>query len=334
MKTIVTFIAGALLASGLMYFVVGRNNSQPAETAQQQQVQPPPPVTMPQATEVGSNPAGTPTPEPEPEPVAKSKPSPMPAARPATSASAAKKGSASSPPAKQQPASPQTPAPHQQEPQQTAQNTPPPSNPNGGPMIPYDPLRSSLPAPPEDKRPEPPKRVPKTVTIPAGTLLTVRVDQTLSTQHNKAGDSFPATLDQPVVVDGLVIAERGSKVEGRVVEADPGGRVSGLSQIQLELIRLNTSDGQRVKVTTESFTKQGEKETKKDVAKVGAAAGIGAAIGAIAGGGKGAAIGAAIGGAAGTGGVMATRGAAAQLPAETRVSFRLREPITITERLP
>jgi len=208
------------------------------------------------------------------------------------------------------------------------------SNPNGGPMVPFDPVHSSsLPPPPEDKKPEPPKRVPKTLTIPAGTLLTVRVDQTLTTAKNKAGDSFPATLDQPLVVDGMVIAERGAKVEGRVVDSDTGGRVSGLSQLQLELIRLNTSDGQKVRVATESFVKQGEKETKKDIAKVGAAAGIGAAIGAIAGGGRGAAIGAAVGGAAGTGGVMATRGSAAQLPAETRVSFRLKEPITITERL-
>ena len=74
-------------------------------------------------------------------------------------------------------------------------------------------------------------------------------------------------------------------------------------------------------------------QKKKDAAKVGAAAGIGAAIGAIAGGGKGAGIGAVIGGAAGTGGVMATRGGPAQIPAETRMSFRLRDPITLTERI-
>ena len=101
----------------------------------------------------------------------------------------------------------------------------------------------------------------------------------------------------------------------------------------LELVRLTTADGQRVKLTTESFSKEGERSTKKDAAKIGAAAGIGAAIGAIAGGGKGAAIGAGIGGAAGAGGVMATRGEAAEVKAETRLSFRLREPITITEKL-
>ena len=183
----------------------------------------------------------------------------------------------------------------------------------------------------EERKPAPPQ--PKTVTIPAGTLLSVRVDEALSSSRNQTGDSFRATLDQPLVIDGFVIAERGARIEGRVSEVDPGGRVKGLSRMAVELVRLTTADGQRVRLQTEGFTKQGEKETKKDIAKIGAAAGIGAAIGAIAGGGKGAAIGAAAGGAAGAGGVMATRGAAAELPAETRLSFRLREPITITEKL-
>jgi len=172
------------------------------------------------------------------------------------------------------------------------------------------------------------------VTIPAGTTLTVRVDQALSTEKTKAGDTFRASLDQSLVVDGLVIAEKGSRVEGKVTESDPGGRVKGVSQLGLELVRLSTSDGQNVRLQTESFSKQGEKQVKKDAAKVGAAAGIGAAIGAIAGGGKGAGLGAIIGGAAGTGGVMATHGAAAQIPAETRLTFRLRDAVNLTEKLP
>ena len=125
-------------------------------------------------------------------------------------------------------------------------------------------------------------------------MLTVRVDEALSTSKNQSGDSFRATLDQPLVVDGFVIAERGARVEGRVAESDPGGRVRGVSHLALELVRLNTSDGQRVKLQTASFTKEGEKSLKKDATKVGIAAGIGAAIGAIAGGGKGAGIGAAV----------------------------------------
>jgi hypothetical protein len=181
--------------------------------------------------------------------------------------------------------------------------------------------------------PKKPERVPQTVTIPSGTLLTVRLDQGISTETNQSGDSFRATLDQPLVIDGNVIAERGARVEGRVAEVDPGGRVRGTARLSLELVRLNTADGQRLKLQTESFAKQAEQSKTRDAAKVGAAAGIGAAIGAIAGGGKGAAVGAVVGGAAGTGGVMATRGQAAEIRSETRMTFKLTEAITVTERL-
>jgi hypothetical protein len=163
--------------------------------------------------------------------------------------------------------------------------------------------------------------------------LTVRVDQALSTERNAPGDTFRATLDQPLVVNGFVIAERGARVEGRVVEADPGGRVKGVARLELELVRLNTADGQRINIQTQPFTREAETSKKQDAAKIGAAAGIGAAIGAIAGGGKGAAIGAAAGGAAGTGAVVATRGKAAEIPAETRLTFKITQPVTITERL-
>jgi len=130
-----------------------------------------------------------------------------------------------------------------------------------------------------------------------------------------------------------VIAEKGARVEGRVTDSDPGGRVKGVATLALELVRLNTSDGQRVRLQTQGFSKTAEKSTKKDAAKVGIGAGLGAAIGAIAGGGKGAAIGAGVGGAAGTGAVLTSRGNAAELPAETRLTFRLSEPVTITEKL-
>jgi hypothetical protein len=192
-----------------------------------------------------------------------------------------------------------------------------------------------LPPPPSGaaEKPAAPARIPKTVTIPAGTLLSVRVDERLNSDVVQMGDSFRASLDQPLVVDGAVIAERGSRVEGRIANADRGGRVRGVASLGLELVRLNTSDGQRVRLQTESFSKTAERSTKKDAAKVGIGAGLGAAIGAIAGGGKGAAIGAGIGGAAGAGGVMATRGEAVEIPAETRLTFRLQEAITITEKL-
>jgi hypothetical protein len=134
------------------------------------------------------------------------------------------------------------------------------------------------------------------------------------------------------VADGFVIAERGARVEGRVVSADPGGRVRGVSSLSVELTRLRTSDGQIVEIRTDPFQRRAQETHGEDAAKIGAGAAIGAAIGAIAGGGKGAAIGAGAGGAAGTGTVLATRGRPAALPSETRVAFRLGAPVTLTER--
>lgn len=195
-------------------------------------------------------------------------------------------------------------------------------------MSPPPPIVASIPDAP---RPEP--RKPSTVTIPAGTLITVRLEEALSTDRSFQGDQFRATLDQPIIVDHMVIAERGSRTLGKVVDIDKGGKVKGLAQLGIELVSLNTSDGQKVQLTTERFVRTADSNKKTDAAKVGGGAALGAIIGAIAGGGKGAAIGAGVGGAAGAGDVALTRGKAAQLPVETRVSFRLREPITITERL-
>ena len=173
----------------------------------------------------------------------------------------------------------------------------------------------------------------RTVTIPAGTILTVRTIQALSSKSNAAGDTFSGTLDQPLVVEDMVIAERGSRVEGKVTEVTESGRVKGVAQIAIALTKINTSDGQTVDIGTQYFVVEAEKTTKSDATKVGIATGIGAALGAIFGGGKGAAIGAATGGAAGAGTVLVTKGKPAEIPSETRINFRLDRPLVVTEKL-
>jgi hypothetical protein len=189
-------------------------------------------------------------------------------------------------------------------------------------------------APKEVERPAPPApRQPRSAVIPAGTMITVRLRESLSAERSSPDDPFQATLDAPLIVDGLVIAERGSALRGRIAEAERSGRVKGKAHLALELTQLSTSDGQKVDIKTETFRREAESSVKSDVAKAGVAAGLGAVIGAIAGGGKGAAIGTVVGGAAGTGGVLATRGKDATLPSETRITFRLRDPVTLTEKL-
>jgi hypothetical protein len=185
---------------------------------------------------------------------------------------------------------------------------------------------------PEHETPAPAPPEPHKVTLNAGTLFPVRLVDGLTTERNVPGDLFTATLDKELVVDGFVVAERGARVEGRVVESDRGGRVRGVASLGVELTRLRLSDGQSIALSTDSFVRTAEPTHGQDAAKVGAGAALGAVIGAIAGGGKGAAIGAGAGGAAGAGTVLATRGRAAALPSETRVSFRLRNSVEIVER--
>jgi len=183
--------------------------------------------------------------------------------------------------------------------------------------------------PPSAEAAPPAPRRPQSVTIPTGTLITVRLADSLTSDKNHAGDAFSATLDQPLVVDGFAIAERGAHVDGKVIDNGQSGK-----DLALQLIKLHTSDGQDVPVATERFTREGAAATgKQSGEKVAAGAVLGAVIGAIAGGGKGAAIGAGAGGAGGGGVAAATHRKPAQLPVETRLTFRLAQPIKLTERV-
>ena len=174
---------------------------------------------------------------------------------------------------------------------------------------------------------------PQTVTLQAGTKLNIRLGETVSTATNYEGDTFKATLAEPIVINDLVIADKGSRVLGRVTTAERAGRVKGLSELQLTLTEVSTTDGQRIKIQTSPVSKQGSSSKGTDTAKVAGGAALGAIIGAVAGGGKGAAIGAGAGGAAGTGVVLATRGKEASFPVESQLAFQLTSPVTITEQL-
>ena len=110
---------------------------------------------------------------------------------------------------------------------------------------------------------------------------------------------FSAILEEPIAVDGWVVAGPGARVDGRVVEADKGGRIKGKASLSIELTSLTLADGRKVEIVTSPVNNEAAANRKKDAAKVGIAAGAGAAIGAIAGGGQGAAIGALVGGGAG-----------------------------------
>ncbi len=168
------------------------------------------------------------------------------------------------------------------------------------------------------------------LTLPAGTIVTVRLTDLLSSDRNRVGDAFTTVLDQPLVAQGLVVAERGQTAMGRVAAAQSAGRVQGVSQLAVELNELVLVDGQQVPVRTQLIQSSAGTSRGRDVAGVGATTGVGAAIGAAAGGGTGAAIGAAAGAVAGIAGVLSTRGRATELYPETLLTFRLSDPVTIS----
>jgi hypothetical protein len=177
--------------------------------------------------------------------------------------------------------------------------------------------------------------VPPQLTIKAGTFVTVRVDQPLSSDHNQAGDAFSATLVQPVVVDGVVVAQRGQTIGGRVSEAQKAGRVEGVARLGVELTELTLVDGQQVPIHTQLISRRGPTSVGQDAGTIAGTTGLGAAIGAAAGWGKGAAIGAGAGAAAGVIGVLLTRGHPSVIYPESVLTFRIEAPVSFsTERAP
>ena len=205
--------------------------------------------------------------------------------------------------------------------------TPQPAAAPPDPVTPPAPVEQIAPPAPSSAR-----FAPRQAVLRIGTAISIRLDESLSGGRSAVGDTFQASLAEPLVVDGLVIAERGARVTGRIVDSREAGRVSGTSLLELELSTLMTSDGQRVAISTDPWTKQGDTSHREDAEKIGGGAALGAIIGAITGGGAGAAIGAGIGGGAGVGTVIATRGKPVNIPTETIIRFRLASRVTITEQ--
>jgi len=164
-------------------------------------------------------------------------------------------------------------------------------------------------------------------TIPAGSLVHVRITEDLSSEKAQPGDTFTGVLENPIEVNGKVVYPRGSAVTGRVVAVESSGRLSHPGLLELELIRVE-SGGKYATLTTEPWILKGKSHTKSNVTKIGGGAAAGAIIGALAGGGKGAAIGAGVGAAAGTGVAAATGKQPAQVESEAVVTFTTVEPAT------
>jgi hypothetical protein len=167
------------------------------------------------------------------------------------------------------------------------------------------------------------------LTVPAGTWITVRMNQPLSSDHNQQGDPFTATLAQPLVANGRVIARRGQTVGGIVADAKKAGYVKGTSQLGLKLTELTLADGHQIQIRSTLAERRGSTSVGADAAAIGTTTGIGAAIGGVADGGFGAGMGAIAGAAVSTIGVLVTRGRPTEVYPEQPLTFRLETPITI-----
>jgi hypothetical protein len=180
---------------------------------------------------------------------------------------------------------------------------------------------SAAPVPVEKPKPQP-------IVVPAGTSLTVTMGQALSSKTSQAGQSFLATLAQPISVEGRPALPRGTTVSGKVVSAKAKGKIKGEGELSVTLTSISVKD-HTYDIRTSVISSTAKGKGKRTAATTGGGAAGGALIGGIAGGGKGAGIGALIGAGAGLIGGSMTGNKQVEIPAESALSFTLSQPLTL-----
>jgi hypothetical protein len=150
----------------------------------------------------------------------------------------------------------------------------------------------------------------------------------VDSERTRLGQTFRASLDEPIIVNGETVVPRNADVICKLVADQQSGKLEGRTVLTLALSTIEIN-GRPVDVTSTDVTTQSSSRGSRTAKTVGGTAALGAIIGAIAGGGKGAAIGAGSGAAVGTGIEVATKGQTVKIPSETRLTFRLQQPVRI-----
>jgi hypothetical protein len=165
--------------------------------------------------------------------------------------------------------------------------------------------------------------------IPSGTVLTIRMVDSVDSQRDYVGQTFQASLDEPVLdPSGRTVVPRGADVVVKLVDDVQSGKIEGRTVLTLDIVSLRVN-GREVDVDTTAITQESASRTARSGKVIGGTAALGAIIGAIAGGGRGAAIGAGAGAGAGTVAQVATKGQRVRIPSETRLTFTLQQPVRL-----
>jgi hypothetical protein len=170
---------------------------------------------------------------------------------------------------------------------------------------------------------------PAYVTIPAGTLISVRTMDAIDSSYNAVGDRFQASLEEPLRLEGDVLVAEGALVYGRLTQSKESGTFTGRSQLRLELTGI-VVNGKLVPVVTGEYEVTGKSRGASTAKRTVGGAALGALIGGVADGGQGAAVGAGIGAGAGAGSEIITRGDQVKVPSETRLAFTLQQDVSIS----
>ena len=194
---------------------------------------------------------------------------------------------------------------------------PPPEPPRRAPILRPDPVTVAEAAP---------ARIP--VELPAGTDVVIRMIDSVDSEVNRMGQTFQASLDEPILLNGETVVPRGADVVVKLVDQRESGKLTGRAELTLDLVSLRV-DGRMVDINTSTVSQSSASRGARTAKVAGGTAALGAVIGAIAGGGKGAAIGAGAGAAAGAGAEVVTKGQRVRIPSETRLTFVTDTPVRL-----